>query len=245
MKALIGITATQVNGKMELLKEYADAVVAGEGIPVIIPAMASFPFYDEYLSMLDGLLISGGQDILPLHYGEEPIEGFQLKEEMTPERDDFELMLVRKALAMDMPVLGICRGMQVMVIASGGTLHQDIDTCVIRNRRIKHFQECSFSADTHLVELQANTRLFEIIQKDAVMTNTIHHQAVNQMPEGYLVTGRSRDGIIEAVESTRHTFVLGVQWHPEKLLEKNRDWAKLFTVFVDKALANKNKKGQE
>lgn len=77
------------------------------------------------------------------------------------------------------------------------------------------------------------------------MTNTIHHQAVNQMPEGYLVTGRSRDGIIEAVESTRHTFVLGVQWHPEKLLEKNRDWAKLFTAFVDKALANKTKKGQE
>lgn len=245
MKALIGITSTQVNDRMELLKEYADAVVAGEGIPVIIPAMDSFPFYDEYLSKLDGLLISGGQDILPLHYGEEPIEGFRLREEMTPERDVFELMLIRKALGMDMPVLGICRGMQAMVIASGGTLHQDIDTCVIRTRRIKHFQECAFSADTHLVEVQANTRLFEIIQKDAVMTNTIHHQAINQMPEGYLATGRTRDGIIEAVESTRHTFVLGVQWHPEKLLEKNRDWAKLFTAFVDKALAYKNKKGQE
>jgi putative glutamine amidotransferase len=239
MKALIGITSTQVKDRMELLKEYADAVVAGGGIPVIIPAMDSFPFYDAYLAMLDGLLISGGQDILPLHYGEEPIEGFQLKEEMTPERDAFEIILIRKALAMDMPVLGICRGLQALVVAEGGTLHQDIDTCVNRTRRIKHFQECSFSADTHLVVLQKNTRIFEIFQKDTIMTNTIHHQAINQMPEGYRVTGRTRDGIIEAMESTRHTFVLGVQWHPEKLLEKNRDWAKLFGAFVDHALAYK------
>lgn len=242
MKALIGITSTQVNDRMELLKEYADAVVAGGGIPIIIPAMDSFPFYDEYLSMLDGVLISGGQDILPFHYGEEPIEGFRLREEMTPERDVFELILIRRALEMDMPILGICRGMQAMVIANGGTLHQDIDTCVKRTRRIKHFQECSFSADTHLVELQTNTRLYEIIQKDSVMTNTIHHQAINQIPDGYIATGRTRDGIIEAVESIRHTFVLGVQWHPEKLLEQNRNWEKFFGAFVDKALEYKLKR---
>ncbi|MBC3888848.1 gamma-glutamyl-gamma-aminobutyrate hydrolase family protein [Acetobacterium paludosum] len=245
MKALIGITSTQVDDKMELLKEYADAVVAGGGIPVIIPALECFPFYDEYLSMLDGILISGGQDILPLYYGEEPIEGFRLMVEMTPERDAFELVLIKKALENNMPILGICRGLQAIVIAGGGTLYQDIDTCIDRTMRIKHFQECSFCTDTHSVELQKKTKLFEILQKDSVMTNSVHHQSIKQIPDGYIVTGRTRDGIIEAVESVQHEFVLGVQWHPEKLLEKNREWAKLFRAFVDKAVEFKNKKDEK
>ncbi|AFA47473.1 gamma-glutamyl-gamma-aminobutyrate hydrolase family protein [Acetobacterium woodii] len=242
MKAMIGITSTQRGDKLELLKEYADAVVAGGGIPVIIPAMECFPYYEEYLAGLDGILLSGGQDVMPLNYGEEPIEGFHLIEGMTPERDTFELALIGKAMAINMPILGICRGMQVIVIAGGGTLYQDIDTGIERTRRIKHFQECFFGYDTHLVKLQKNTKIFEIIKKEAVMTNSIHHQSVKVVPDGYIVTGRTNDGVIEAVESVEHDFVLGVQWHPEKLLEKNHSWSVLFAAFVKKAVEYKIKR---
>lgn len=236
-KPVIGITSTHVaeERKIELWLEYAEAVAAGGGIPLILPALESFSEYNRYCEVVDGLLISGGQDLLPNTYGEEALDGFKLGWNMTPERDIFEFEIIKKSMEMNLPILGICRGMQSMAVANGGSLYQDIDTCVNRDKRIKHFQECPYWYESHQVEVEKDSILYKVFGEKFLYTNSLHHQSIKTVPEGFKVTARAMDGIIEAIESTEHSFVLGVQWHPERLFHKNPKWIKLFQLFIEQA----------
>ncbi len=236
-RAVIGITATQdrKEGILRLWNGYPKAVSAGGGIPLIIPSVISYPYYEEYLNQMDGLLISGGQDLMPLIYGEEPLEGFTLEDEMTPERDEFELQLIRRAMERNMPILGICRGIQALAAANGGTLYQDIDSCMVRDIRIKHSQECPEWAKSHAVHIRRDTKLFQMLGLEQIEVNTLHHQAVKKVPEGFIISATAKDGVIEGMESAEHDFVVGVQWHPERLLDRYEEWVGFFRAFVERA----------
>lgn len=237
-KPTIGITMTQeaAENQFEVWQEYIDAIVAGGGIPILLPSESHYNFYEEYLGLIDGLLLSGGQDILPNCYGEESIEGFKLDWEMTPDRDEFEIEMTKKAMNLDMPILGICRGIQILAVANGGSLYQDIEAEIERDIKIRHYQESPWWFQCHKVSLIDNSIISNIYQKRHLETNSLHHQSVKKVPEGFNVTAVTADGVVEAMESLNHTFILGVQWHPERLLPRNKKWALLFKSFCQASI---------
>lgn len=236
-KPVIGITTTQEdkNNRQELDIEYIAAAVEGGGLPVMLPTVGGSELCREYIDMIDGLLLSGGQDILPNQYGEESIDDFELNWNMTPERDAFEMELTRIAIARQMPILGICRGLQMLAVANGGILYQDINLQVPRENPIRHYQKSPFWYASHKVKIKSGSVLSDIFQSDHLETNSCHHQSVKTLPDGYAVTAFSADGIVEAIENTAHNFTLGIQWHPERLLVKNKNWVKLFTRFCEES----------
>jgi len=233
-RPVIGITTAQdlKECEVQLDQEYIDGVVAGGGVPLVLPSVKKYEFIDEYLEMVDGVLLSGGVDICPMQYGEESLAGFKVEWEMTPERDGFEIALCRKAIAAQKAVFGICRGIQAIAVACGGDLYQDIDTMVDRSPALRHFQDAPQWHPSHGVEVKPGSRLYEVYGKPVLSVNSLHHQAIRKVPEGFTVTARARDGIIEAIEAEGDVFVLGVQWHPESLLPRDGAWAALFAAFV-------------
>ena len=236
-RPVIGITMTIEADRrvLECDDTYIAAVYAGGGIPLLLPSDCRYGFYDDYLDVIDGFMISGGQDILPNQYGEESRDGFPLEWKMTPDRDAFEVAITQKAMARDIPVFGICRGMQLLAVANGGSLYQDIETQVTRSTPVRHYQKSPEWNETHRVSIEADSLLAHIFRSDYLMTNSLHHQAVRQLPKDFRCTATAGDGITEAIESVSHEFVLGVQWHPERLLERHADWRKLFLAFCEAA----------
>jgi putative glutamine amidotransferase len=252
-KPRIGITSTfadagaprELQGSHTLWDAYTHAVLASGGIPVILPSMADYGCYEEYLEILDGLILAGGQDIMPSNYGQEPQAGFELTWQMEPKRDAFEIALLRLALERDMPVLGICRGVQLMAAALGGSLHQDVGMAPGNGQpRIRHFQVSPWGLPSHSVGLELSSKLASIIAIHSpassscipaatLRVNSLHHQAVDVPPEGFLVSATAPDGIIEAMESTQHSFVVGVQWHPERMFEADKSSRLLFEALVE------------
>ena len=163
------------------------------------------------ISSVDGLLLTGGPDVDPLLYGQarDPQAGLKL----SPRRDRWEMALLKAALERDMPVLAICRGMQLLNVVLGGTLHQDIGTSVENAR--EHEQPTSPTTPDHPVKIEKGSPLFALIGREEIQVNSTHHQAVDVLGEGLAVWGRSPDGIIEVIG--RDLLVIGVQWHPELL----------------------------
>ncbi|MHC4861727.1 MAG: gamma-glutamyl-gamma-aminobutyrate hydrolase family protein, partial [Planctomycetota bacterium] len=160
----------------------------------------------DLASRLDGLLLSGGPDVDPLHFGEEPLPGLG---DVDPVRDDLELALCRFCLEQDVPLLGVCRGVQVMAVALGGTVIQDLPPEGV-NHDVRGFRD----GPGHSVDVAEGTLLREIVGAERIRVNTSHHQAVGRMPEELVVCGRATDGVIEAIEHPGKRFWLGVQWHP-------------------------------
>jgi putative glutamine amidotransferase len=179
---------------------------------------------------LDGLLLPGGVDIDPDEFGEDRHPKLGTVE---AERDTLELALCRWALAENKPVLGICRGIQAMNVAAGGTLYQDIPaqypTTIVHANDSARLPR-SFLA--HDVLLEANTRLAELVGAEPLPVNSWHHQAVKDVGRGLVVSARARDGIIEGVEAPAHRFAVAVQFHPEDLYETSERLRRLFTGFV-------------
>ncbi|MFZ5626618.1 MAG: gamma-glutamyl-gamma-aminobutyrate hydrolase family protein [Bacillota bacterium] len=231
MRPIIGITCNLVNnGTVHSLNvDYARAVEAAGGMPVILPA-ACTECAGQILHMLDGLILSGGGDLDPAFFDEEPVPGLG---EITPERDLFELELTKQALKADLAILAICRGMQVLNVAMGGTLYQDINSQL--DRVLKHRQEAPRWYASHKVSIKNGSLLSRILQSREVRVNSMHHQAVNKVGYGLKVTAQAADGVIEGVESENHKFVLGVQWHPEAMWAKDPLQLKLFTALVEAA----------
>jgi gamma-glutamyl-gamma-aminobutyrate hydrolase PuuD len=210
---------------------YCEAVEGAGGSPVIFPLTRDRQVLDACFGLIDGLLLSGGQDVHPMHYGEEPHRSL---EQVDPLRDITELYLCKKALAADMPILAICRGEQILNVASGGTLFQDVHE-EIGKHCLRHFQDFTEEWPSHSIQVQEGTRLRDIVGDEKVMVNSYHHQAVRDLGPGFRVSALAPDGVVEAIESTRHTFALGVQWHPE-LLYDNRDFnMALFRQHVEHA----------
>lgn len=227
MKPLIGIACSIEESGFTVGTDYARAVHSSGGIPVALPPVIADELVPELLERLDGLLLSGGDDVDPVHYGEEILpENGQLE----PERDRVELALAREALRRGVPILGICRGMQVLNVAAGGSLYQDIPSQT--STRLQHRQRAPRWYATHGITIRPASVLAAAFGVTATRVNSFHHQAVRRVAPGFAVTAQAPDGIIEGIEAEGHPFAVGVQWHPECLFERDPLQAALFRAFI-------------
>jgi putative glutamine amidotransferase len=215
MAARIGISTTSCvyDGRRveEVTRAYVSSVLRAGGLPVIVPILEP-GHADAMLDGLDGLLLSGGGDIDPARYG-----GVAVPEVdgVDPARDAWELALVERALERGMPVLGVCRGAQVINVATGGTLIVDL----LAVTELGHRQRALFDQDVHPVDILTGSRLAWAMGRERAGVNTLHHQAVERVGRGLRAVAWGPDGVVEAIESTTDVPVLGVQWHPELLPE--------------------------
>lgn len=191
--------------------DYVQAVEAAGGAPLILPLTQSADVLERIMSMCDGLLLTGGFDVGPQYYGEEPHEKIG---QINPLRDATEMTLASGALAEDMPIFAICRGIQILNVVTGGTLYQDLSS-QYSTPVLQHFQQLTEEYPSHSMDIAPGSWLHRMTGDEKVRINSYHHQAVKDLGEGLVVTGVAPDGVIEAVESEQHTWVKGVQWHPE------------------------------
>lgn len=225
-KPMIGLTANFVDGSIALLDRYYTQIVDAGGVPVLIPPVADHEVIINTLDNIDALLLTGGADYNPLWSGQQPIPGLQ---HINPKRDLPELLATRLAYNRQMPILGICRGIQTMAIAMDGEVCQDISN---KPNILKHSQDSDRSEPTHSVTIAKDSLLYGIFGIDSLFVNSFHHQAVASPGKGMRIVATAPDGTPEAMESTEHKPMIGVQWHPEWLGEEGLP---LFKWLVDEA----------
>lgn len=213
-KPVIGITGNYADLACKLGQGYYKSVVAAGGVPLVIPPVADKDVVLNTLSRIDALILSGGGDINPLWVGEEPSP---LLHGINQERDLPELLIARLAYNRQIPILGICRGIQTLAMAFGGKVSQDISDVA----GVKHSQDADRSEPTHSIRIERDSRLDSIYQSSPrpLMVNSFHHQAVKEAGEKFRVVAMSSDSIIEAIESSEFKPIIGVQWHPECMEE--------------------------
>ena len=236
MRPRVGITSWHRNDKdglerWEAIRDtYTGAIRMGGGIPLIFPIADDSPeVIADYLQAVDALLFTGGEDVAPAYYGESPDERC---EEPDRERDLFEIHLARAALSRRTPVLGICRGLQVLNVAAGGTLYQDLQC-----RPGTKMYHAAVSADRqkliHPVHIVPGTRLHSIMRVAETRVTSTHHQFVKDLAPGFHVTAKSEeDGIVEGIEAGEHPFLVAVQWHPERMYRDHAEHLALFQALV-------------
>jgi putative glutamine amidotransferase len=215
------------SGMHLLRQDYLRSVEAAGGLPLVLapgrPEDAS-----DLLDRVDALILTGGSDVDPALYGQAPHPNLG---PVIRERDDFELALSREALRRDQPLLAICRGQQVLNVATGGTLIQDIPSEVTGG--LDHDPRRERWERAHDVRICSGTRLREILGKETISVNSFHHQAIARLGQGLLVSARtSDDRIVEGIEAPGHRFVLGVQWHPEAFWNRSDGFQALFEALV-------------
>ena len=243
MKPLIGITGNFGDKGCELAKGYYQSVLEAGGSPVVIPPYTDASAMSALLDELDGIILSGGSDMNPLLVGEEPIPQLH---GINPERDVPELMLIRQAYERQIPILGICRGIQMLAAALGGSIYQDLGVQYHDAPLIKHSQDLVREQASHTVYIEQDSMLGRIFTQSGLGTgekgeyvlpvNSFHHQAVRCPGELFKVSARSSDGVIEAMESNEHKSILGVQWHPECfILAGDRSQMPIFKWLVDES----------
>lgn len=208
--------------------DYVRAVLAAGGTPVLLPSIEDLPAIRSHVAKMDGILLSGGYDLDPQYFGEEPEP--KLGPVIT-ERDEYELEVMKVVREQEKPLLGICRGVQVMNVACGGTLYQDISEI---NGVIKHYQDSKKFVPGHTTEIVPGTKLYAILGETTIKTNSFHHQAVKDVAPGFVVSACAKDGIIEAIEAPE-AYMLGVQWHPEMMFAKYSVMLNVFRWLVDAA----------
>lgn len=227
-RPLIGLTANHSDLDATLRDRYYKQIVAAGGTPVIIPPVADKEVIVNTLEQLDGLILTGGADYNPLWMGEEPSTHLH---GINRERDLAELLTARLAFNRQIPTLGICRGIQTLAIALGGKVAQDIqEEASPGTVIIKHAQDADRSEPTHSVRIADGSILSGIYEGETIHVNSFHHQSVAQPGPHFRITATAPDGTVEAIESTEHKAVMGVQWHPEWLEEEGR---RLFKWLVD------------
>ena len=210
-RPIIGLTGNFHDNECTLAEGYYLSVLKAGGIPLILPPLDDTDSLMNMLQTIDGLLLTGGSDINPLFLHEEPIKELH---SINPRRDKQELLLTRLAADRQIPILGICRGMQVMNFALDGTLYQDIYS-QRKEACIKHSQDLERAYPSHTVHIEKNSLLFDLMGTETLPVNSFHHQAVKDVAPGFRATAIAPDGIIEAMESTECKAMLGIQWHPE------------------------------
>lgn len=220
-RPLIGLTANYTDNKATIAQNYYNAIIAAGGTPLIIPPTDDTDVLGNIVDTIDALVLSGGADVNPLWMNEQPIKELG---GINPTRDSHEIALIQLAYNKQLPILGICRGIQILTIVLGGKVYQDISN--IPNV-IKHDQQAPQTEPTHTVSISVNSILHDIFKTSNLLVNTIHHQAVSYTGNKLKVVAKAPDGIIEAVESSEGKPILGVQWHPEWLEEAGKplfDW---------------------
>ena len=238
MRPVIGITcsltASSIGDSIYALerniiaRDYAQAIEYAGGTPFLIPHVGDIECINQYLGVLDGVILSGGGDIDPLLFGQEPHQNIGSVDRV---RDEMELQLTQKALSQDLPILAICRGIQMLNVAAGGTIYQDI-AAEMPQPTLCHSQSGAGWYASHTIDLLAESRLLQIFGSPSVRVNSFHHQAVRDLGEGFIVTAKAKDNVIEAIESTTHRFAVGVQCHPEMMWERQPEALSLFTAFL-------------
>ncbi len=232
-KPIIGITCIQANIKGKKVNTindyYFNAVLKAGGVPIIIPSVTDEETIGEYVKILDGVVFTGGHDVWPQRFGEEPVKQVV---EITHERDQLELILFEKAYGAGVPILGICRGLQVVNIAQGGTLYQDIYSQVesVGGHSFGYNPEDVY----HSIQIEDSSIMKEIYGEKIAYVNSEHHQAIKDLGRDLKVTSRAADGIIESIESTNDRFVLAVQYHPEAIAPKYPEHREIFNHFIRK-----------
>lgn len=210
---------------------YIRAVERANGIPTILPV--SNPDYASNIAKrLDGFIFSGGCDISPYYYNEEPRCEIR---EMAPERDEFEFALLKEVLLQGKPILGICRGAQLLNILLGGTLYQD--SSYNEEFNLQHFQQSEPILPIHGIETKKGSFIHSIVG-DKFNVNSIHHQMIKDIGEGLEITAWSSDGAIEAIEKKNEDFVIGLQWHPEIMSKNNTKMQNIFNELIKHSSKN-------
>ncbi|HHV95185.1 MAG TPA: gamma-glutamyl-gamma-aminobutyrate hydrolase family protein [Clostridiaceae bacterium] len=231
-RPLIGITPSYEDDikRIFLSNYYAESVDKAGGLPIILPLTEDLGVISQIAKTCDGILVSGGPDMDAVYYNEDnmPYNG-----NISPLRDKLEVALVREVFKLKKPILGICRGMQVLNVALGGTLYQDVYSQIKDRDIIKHRQEAPRWYPTHEISIVSNSIVWHSFSCDTIRVNSFHHQAVKDVAPGFKVTSTTNDGIIESIEFEGDTFVVGVQWHPENMWKKDPIYLRIFELFVE------------
>lgn len=212
-KPLIGISCSHPERRSSVNLTYTESVIRAGGVPMMIPVTTDSLLLRDVMKRLDGIIMTGGEDIHPSYYGEEPIPELGSVDSL---RDVYDICLIRLARDFNVPMLGICRGEQLINVAFGGSLYQDIPS-QCPGSPLQHQQKESSYQGTHLVHFEPDSQLAKMIGHDQWLTNSHHHQAVKQVAPSLRVTARTEDGIVEGFESREEYPVWGVQFHPEAL----------------------------
>lgn len=211
-----------------MLPGYIEGIKEAGGLPIMLTFTEDEGDVRKFVSLCDGFVFTGGQDVEPSLYGEEkkPICG-----EICKNRDILEEMLFKLAIEEDKPVLGICRGLQFINAATGGTLFQDIEAECSSN--VNHRQKPPYDRGTHLVFVEKESPLFKLLGKESLWVNSCHHQGIRDLSPFLSVMAKAPDGIIEAVCMPEKSFVWATQWHPEFLHRRDEDSKKIFKAFIE------------
>lgn len=240
---LVAITSsTRVQGELERVRvnqAYVHAVEQAGLLPLVAPPLTDPQMAVAILAGIDGLVLSGGEDVSPHHYGAPPHERTDAAHDR---RDLWEMALVGEARRRSIPTLAICRGLQVANVALGGSLVQDLPS--EWDGAIEH-ASAERARRVHEVRIEGGSHLAEVIGRPCVHANSLHHQAIAMLAPGLRVTARAPDGVIEAVEWTgTDWWMLGVQWHPEELVGTPEPWDRaLFAAFADACAAARRRRG--
>lgn len=257
MKPIIGICADYYSGLSELFgslgskldwqlttNDYVKAIERAGGIPIIIPVYNNENNIEDITDMVDGVLFAGGNDIHPKHYGE--FMGSKIGP-LNPGRDKHELSLIKNVInKSEMPVFGICRGYQLLNVACGGTLYQDLCQVPLElknNADINHSMYGSPKYNpVHKAEIKENSKFCKVINKTTIEVNSYHHQAIKDVADAFKVAVSAPDGIVEAIELKGDRFVIGTQWHPEMMVEHYQEHFLIFKAFVEACIEYKKNK---
>lgn len=225
----IGITCghDELGPMLAQHEAYIHAIEAAGGLPVLLPPVSP-SLAAEHLDMVDGVLFGGGGD-LHGHWFGQPLH--PLARQIDPVRDAYEMALARVSAESGKPVLGICRGMQIVNVALGGTLWQDLSLMSL-SQEVNHFPQAPLWYGAHRVMLKEGSRVFAVFGSAELWVNSTHHQAVHRLGEGLAAAGVSEDGVTEALEGRGDAFLMGVQWHPEKMTEHAPVMKRLFDAFL-------------
>jgi len=230
MKPIIGINCDyEEEGKQPYsftYRDYCEAIIAAGGIPFLLPIINDKNDVKFLLEKIDGLLLTGGNDVPPQRYGEERHEKTVC---VHPDKDISDIALVETAIRMKNPILAICYGAQLVNVALGGSLIQDIPSevktpIIHKDSKNEHY--------THTITIEKNSLLYQIIGTDCIKANSTHHQAIKRLGNGLKDTAHTEDGIIEAVEWKDYPFLVGVQWHPERMTDSPHHLA-LFKALIE------------
>lgn len=260
-RAVIGVVPMHLpdENALRLGLQYVDAITAAGGVPLVLPLTSDTGVYETLFETVDGFLLTGGHDIDPKRYGAESPEG--KISQITPEREEVEYLILSYAYKFDVPLLGICRGMQMMNVFFGGTLYLDLadqfpdeypqscEDCpdgrdsndyesyeefIENHEGMAHWQDSAYDKPTHFVNIVRSSKLGEVVEEQRLATNSMHHQGVCEVAPLLDAVAYGPDGLVEAVEVKDRTFMLGVQWHPEFLVGDNKMRC-IFTTLVSQA----------